>query len=249
MPTARLLAALALAAGVAAACVGGGPGSDDPGPGAAGGGEARTVLMVGDSLTFDGHDRFAAALSAGGTAAVVEGRPGSGLLVAGPIPFDWSAQLDELLAAHGPDDVVVEFVGNYDEPLARDAAGRPIAPDSPAMYEAWEAATHATIERILRAGARVHWVLPPPTATGDDAYDRRYAEIRRLYATRIPPRWPQVALVDWAPPLTTPDGRYAGTLPGPTGAPEQVRDEDGLHLTSAGARRVAEATARALGIG
>jgi len=210
---------------------------------------ARTVLVIGDSLTFDGYDAFYDALSAAGTQAVIEARPGSGLLFAGPIPFDWARRLDALLADHRPDDVVFEFVGNYDAPLARDASGREIAPNSPAMYAAWKAAMDDWIERALKTGAQVSWVLPPPTAMGDPGRDGRFAELRRLYATEIPARWPQVRLVDWAPGLTNPDGTYALFLPDANGVPEQVRDDDGLHLAPAGSRRAAQATARALGIG
>lgn len=209
----------------------------------------RSVLMIGDSLTFDGYDAFAAALGGGGTDAFIDARPGTGLLVAGPIPFDWGPRLDVLLADHRPDDVVFEFVGNYAVPLARDTSGREIAPNSPAMYAAWRAAMNDWIGRALATGASVYWVLPPPTAMGDPALDDRFAALRRIYATEIPARWPQVHLVDWAPALTTPDGRYASKLPGANGTLEQVRDDDGLHLTLAGARRAAAATARALGIG
>src|SRR5204863_158677 len=53
--------------------------------------------------------------------------------------------------------------------------------------------------------------------------------------------WSEVRFVDVYRVLSTPDGRYADTLPGPNGQPEKIRSDDGVHLTDAGARRFAGA--------
>lgn len=236
----RLLVALLLTAlvGALAGCLAGEAaapeaGEEDVAP--------PRVLLVGDSLTFMGATALQAAFRERGIEPELHAIPGSGLLEAGPQVYDWMSVLTDLVDDLDPDLVVAEFAGNYGEPYATGADGRPVLPDGDAFLEAWAEATDEAIERLGAGGARVAWVLAPPTRLGVPSLDARYAAVRRLYEERIARRWPDVQLVDWAVPLTE-DGAYAETLPGEDGRPVAVRDDDGLHLTEEGSRRVAEHT-------
>ena len=97
----------------------------------------------------------------------------------------------------------------------------------------------------LRADDRlVLWVLLPPMQDAD--YAARMAVVTQAVAAEAASR-PWVVTVDAAASLADASGAFADTLPDAAGAPVDVRLDDGIHLTEAGAERLAAQVMEVLG--
>ena len=83
----------------------------------------------------------------------------------------------------------------------------------------------------LRADDRmVVWVGQPPMRADD--FGARMAALNQIYAAEAADR-PWVTFVDLAAVVGGPDGAYADTGTDPAGAPVELRQPDGIHLTPA----------------
>ena len=92
---------------------------------------------------------------------------------------------------------------------------------------------------LLRAEGRIVVCigLPPMRESG---FDGRAATMTGIYRAQAESR-PWVRFLDTVPVLGDAEGKYVEAKPGPSGATEDLRQDDGVHLSSAGARWVAEA--------
>ncbi len=199
------------------------PGCGEDGP--------RRVLLVGDSLM----NQTGAALTniLRDDDVRNEGVNGSGLLT--PAYLDWPAQLRRLLDRFDPDVVVFRFVGNFDLGTGETytaADGHVIeSRRDPAFYDAWQAQARRMTDQAEEAGAEVVWVLPPPNASfvpqaNTDRLREGYEDLG-------------TTTVDANEVLADEDGEF---LPeAEDGTP--LRNDDGLHLATEGARRLARLVA------
>lgn len=138
--------------------------------------------------------------------------------------------------------VVVEYVGNY-----AFFGGIPgVSVYTPTFYRDW-ANTAQQLEDILTSSnATVYSVIGPPVAVpvpeaGIVALDQIYEHLHAPNTSSgIPP------FIDVTPGVTGGTGRYSEYLPGPGGAPVQVRQPDGVHFTAYGATLFARAIAQAV---
>ncbi|HEY7107489.1 MAG TPA: SGNH/GDSL hydrolase family protein [Acidimicrobiia bacterium] len=191
------------------------------------------VTLLGDSLMWVAGKYVRRALASHGQRATVENAsfPGVGLLDRGEPATD-----ESFLPAEGI--VVIEFTGN----CLRDF-GCTAEQGSESFYDAWEGALHSLVEAARHKGLGVVLVKPPPDR------DEPLATISRRIAD-VSTSEPGVTIADWWRALTDPAGAYQDTLrfgePGAAPAAHVVRDADGVHLTEAGARRVASSTAIAI---
>ncbi|MCU1354516.1 MAG: hypothetical protein JWM05_3725 [Acidimicrobiales bacterium] len=208
------------------------------GRGVAGAAEAapvrHRVLLVGDSLTYNGTPQLTDEMAAHAVDVAFVGGSGTGLLSE---QDRWVRQIGEQVATFHPDVVVIEACCNYAvfEPGYVGADGLTLPPNSPAMYAAWARAARAAVRAASAGGAPVYWVVTPdagPQVTADvRARVQRFNEISASLG---------VPLIDWRSTLE-PAGRYTLAIDG-----VQVRRIDGLHFTAAGSRLVAATTWRAI---
>jgi hypothetical protein len=191
------------------------------------------VTLLGDSLMWVAGKYVKGALASDGQRATVENAsfPGVGLLDHGEPETDVS-----FLPADGI--VVIEFIGN----CFRDY-GCTVEQGSPPFYDAWAAALHRLVQAARRRGLGIVLVRPPPDR------DEPLATLSRRIADMSASE-PRVTIADWWRALTDASGAYQDTLvysdAGHPPAAHAVRDADGVHLTEAGARRVAATTAAAI---
>lgn len=145
--------------------------------------------------------------------------------------YDWPRALTEDVADHDAEVVVVALGAN-------DAQGIVLPEGDAAQLDdpRWVAEYRRRVGDLmdqLRADDRLTvWVGQPPMRDPD--YAGRMAMLNQAYAEEAASR-PWVSFVDPATVVGDPSGAYTDTVPGADGAPVEVRQPDGIHLTPAGA--------------
>jgi hypothetical protein len=191
------------------------------------------LLIAGDSMTESaGPALLDAADATGVIRADRELRYSSGLTR--PDYFDWPARLGQLVAEHDAEAVVV-WLG------ANDAQGIQ-TPNGPAGFgtDAWiaeyRARVAAVMDQLAQDGRTVYWIGEPIMRSAEfDARMRLITDIYREEATRHE----RVRFIDTRALFSDDGGSYSAYLPGSDGQPVLVRRDDGIHLTPAGADRLA----------
>jgi hypothetical protein len=191
------------------------------------------VVIAGDSMTESAGPAFVATLEATGVVTTTrELRYSSGLTR--PDYFDWPARLRQLVADHRAEAVVL-WVG------ANDAQGI-LTPHGAASFgtQAWIAEYRSRVAALMaeltQGGRIVYWLGEP--IMRDAGFDQRMALITGIYRDEAR-RHAGVRFVDTRPVFTDRNGSYSAYLPGSDGQPVLVRRQDGIHLTPAGADRLA----------
>ncbi len=154
---------------------------------------------------------------------------GTGL--ARPDVYNWPAAIAAEIRDHDPSVVIVTFGANDDQDMQ--AGGRYYVRDSAAWKAEYARRVSAVMNEVATAGRLLVWVLVPPVASPHLEYTTGI--INHIVSAEAATH-PGVAVVDPGPAIA-PHG-FAEYLDGPGGHPVQVRDADGVHLTSAGADRV-----------
>lgn len=207
-------------------------------------GEPVRVLLIGDSImnqagafveeTLEDDDDI------GDVEVRNEGRNGTGLLTPGV--FDWQARAKRYVAEFQPDVVVVLFVGNYtSDELWVNEGGVPVEGYTDEWFDEWEGQARELQEILVSTGADIYWVNPPPMLA--DEGERRVTNFRLIHR-RIAEDWTNTVLIDGTDVLSDDDGNYAFELPDENGVFEQMRTIDSVHLTTAGARVLADEISR-----
>lgn len=161
----------------------------------------------------------------------------SGLLTPGYV--DWVKRLERQVTDEDPAAVVFLFIGNYtDTDLYSDDAGNPILKNTPEFFAAWGQQADRMMQVLEDAGseADVFWVLPPPQLSPDN--QATTTGLRQAY-TDLAERWPAVTLIDANDALAGPNGEYLGSVTNRQGDVVPLRAPDTVHLSDAGARRLA----------
>lgn len=199
-----------------------------------------SVLLIGDSLTYESSPALEADLWTRGCLAEFQAMPGSGLLDTQVNWIEWARQL---VAADNPDKVVVEFIGNYGLLGAQPG----IADGTPQFYERWREVAQFLEDVLASRGAQVYWVIGPPLATPFN--EIKVTTLDGIYESLHAPndasgRPPIINVVN---AFSAPNGGYSEYLLGPDGTSVQMRLPDGIHFTSAGIARYADIVAQTLG--
>lgn len=164
--------------------------------------------------------------------------------------FDWPERLASTVdAREGPPnlpapEVVVFFVGGNENQNMRVGIQTVLLRGTPEWAEAYGERAAEVMDIAGRGGARVVWVGMPVVRDPDfnAAAQRMNAAVSAAAENR-----PWVTFVDIWSMFAGPDGGFAPFLPGADGAPVQMRDEDGVHLSEDGTRRVGAAVFRSIG--
>jgi uncharacterized protein len=203
-------------------------------------GDPLRVLVIGDSMAGDLGRSLGRLTAAGGLVAIdLDYRAASGL--SRPDYFDWPAQLAADLRRVDPDVVVVELGANDAQSFALD--GHLVGQDT----DEWRAVYAARVASLLglatMGGRRAVWVGLPVMA------DPSFGELMRrenVIASQRSEAISRVIYLDTWTLFAGPDGSFAAYLPDASGRPAPMRQPDGIHLSVAGAERLANAVAGVL---
>jgi hypothetical protein len=143
--------------------------------------------------------------------------------------FDWSAAMDEDIDEHDPE-VVVVVLGVNDAQGIVVEDGTPAQLGDPRWAEEYRRRVGGLMDRVRADERMVVWVGQPPMRDPD--FGARMAELNQIYAAEAAGR-PWVTFVDPAALVGGPDGGYAQTGTDAAGAPVELRQPDGIHLTPA----------------
>ncbi len=213
-----------------------------PAPFAAGNSPLR-VLTVGDSLSIGLASALEKRLAnIPGVLFAKSGKVSSGL--ARPDFYDWEARLEELAGRYAPD-VAVIMIGANDDKSLRAPSGKIIAFGG-AGWDAEYARRAQNMLDIVRRhnpAAKIFWVGAPVMASADlDRHLRGILGVIKSQLARNKDAW----FVETGKTLADASGRFALSLPSPTGKTVQVRYKDGVHVTPAGADLLAKACLSAI---
>jgi hypothetical protein len=153
---------------------------------------------------------------------------------------DWARQIDDWVGRFDPDVVVMEACCDYTQDTDQvyvDPAGNEVLPGTDAVYPNWEREVRDLTRRAQAGGAEVIWVLNPVVQTNGfyGPLEEHVLRVNDIY------RRLGVPTIDWGA-IVTPGGRFTDTLPGPDGEPEDVRLDDGVHMTEFGNHLLADVT-------
>jgi hypothetical protein len=198
------------------------------------------LLVAGDSMTEAlGPGILDAADRTGVVSGTHELRYSSGLTR--PDYFDWPAELATLLARDDPEAIVVMLGANDAQGIL--TANGPAGFGSPDWVAEYRVRVAAVMD-LLRDGARtVYWIGQPIMRS--DTFDARMRLVSDIYRQEAERR-DGIRFIDTRA-MFAKAGAYSDYLPGSDGNPVLVRREDGIHLTPAGADRLAAAVIDAIG--
>jgi hypothetical protein len=169
----------------------------------------------------------------------VEAHGGTGL--ARPDVFDWPA-LAEAGAPAGPIDAVVVLLGTNDGQGLNTPQGW-VEFGSPEWEAAYGELVGSLMDQLLGVGRRVYWVGQPIMGGVhfDSLMRRINSVVREEAAARLDAR-----IIDIYRLFQEEDGGFTTQLVDESGTLVTVRSTDGIHYTSGGGRRLAEAVWEAL---
>lgn len=193
------------------------------------------VLIIGDSMMrVTSHSIELALSKVEGVEAESYSSLGSGL--ARLDAFDWMAKIDELVASFNPDCTIAWFGTNDRQPIQ---AGSDIL----RLHDpGWKAEYARRIGEVMdkltvKENARVLWLEIPDMREEDIQKD--VALINEIAKAEVAKR-DRVTFVETRPVLSRKPGTFTMHVPGPTGMPITIRDADGVHLSRAGADKLAD---------
>lgn len=148
--------------------------------------------------------------------------------------LDWPARMREVGAAFDPDVIVFFIGGNDPQPLKLDGVVR--EPGDPVWVAEYRRRVEELMDQLQTDGRRVYWIGMP--IARDAEYTRRMRMLNDIYATEASTR-PAITFVSSWEVFTGPDGQFSEYLPDDDGDLVDMRLNDGIHLTTAGAYRLA----------
>ena len=190
------------------------------------------VVIVGDStMDAPGNAMVRQFAETELVEPLLDYRISSGL--ARPDFFDWPNRLAGLQAEFEPEVAVVMLGANDAQPFFVDGEAEPYGTDR--WRAAYRQRVGQLIDQLTADGTWVVWIGQPAMQSSD--FNQKMAELDELVVAELATR-PMTRYVD-ARHLLGVDGAYAAYLPDESGASEQVRFPDGVHLTEAGGERLA----------
>jgi hypothetical protein len=198
--------------------------------------EPLRLWVGGDSMTREfGQALVDRAAATGVVDATHHVEMASGLTR--PDYFDWPEALADDVEEHDPEIVVAMFGVNDAQGIVLEDGTAVQEVGDPRWAPEYRRRAGALMDQLREDGRLVVWVSQPPMR--DPGYDARLAIVDQAAADEAASR-PWVTVVDAGAALADSAGAYAETLPDPAGAPVDLRQDDGIHLTTAGGARLAD---------
>lgn len=192
------------------------------------------VWIGGDSMWERPGPRLVTALEATGVVtADLEFAYSTGLTR--PDVLDWVAHAGAELERHDPELVLFSVGANDSQPLAD--SGVVHQPGSAGFVAVYEARTRALMTRLAADGREVWWIGLPIMRS--DTYDARMRLLDDVHA-RVAAEVDGVTHIPTRALFADADGHYVEALPDAGGTLRSMRLRDGIHLSDAGAVRLAE---------
>ena len=155
-----------------------------------------------------------------------------------PDAFNWPAQLQQQVRAFRPGAVAVMFGANDNQPL-QTASGEIHQFGSSGWKLAYRKRVEDVIGLLFQNGVRrVYWIGQP--VMPEAPFDRQIKLMNEIYRG-VAEKTFGVRYIDAYRLLADSGGRFAQYLPDERGDLQQVREQDGEHLTYAGGLRIAGA--------
>lgn len=151
--------------------------------------------------------------------------------LARPDVLNWPAKLRADLAEDDADVVVLGFGGNDAQPMQ--GPDGPLTSGSPEWGAEYQRRVAQVFDAVDRPGRTVYWLSLPVTTAAN--IERAAPYMRQAVRS-------EAAARSWAHYVDTrrllsPGGRFTAYLPNGSGGQVKVREDDGVHLTLAGATR------------
>lgn len=192
--------------------------------------EPLRVLLAGDSMMRELGSAIQERTPGDLVSSQLDYRVSTGL--SRPDFFDWPGRLGQVIAQTDPEAVVLLFGTNDDQNLA--VGGGVLEAGSGPWLEEYGRRVGLVMDLLHYEQVTVHWVAMPPMRSA--GFNEAMSKLNQVFRAQAASR-PWVHVVDLTPAVAGSDGRYAAYLPGSDGAPETVRQEDGVHFSRAGANR------------
>ena len=157
--------------------------------------------------------------------------------------FNWPAQLQQQVKSFDPGAVAVMFGANDNQPL-KSASGDIYQFGSDGWKKEYRKRVEDAIALMFEGGVRrVYWIGQPvmPSAS----FNNQIKVMNDIYAS-VAEKTFGVEYIDAYKLFTNSGGQYSQYLPDASGEMQQVREQDGEHLTYAGGLRVAQAVIDAI---
>jgi hypothetical protein len=194
---------------------------------------AKRVFVVGDSLAEELAAGLTIAFADTPTLDVIaETNGASGL--ASDDPVDWPRRMRELAAGSAPPDAVVVMLGEHDRVAMASGAGEVVF-GTPPWDAAYRAEVEAMIEALRRERIPLYWVGLVPTA--DEAALADIAFLDEIYRQETSEGG--AVYIDVWNAFADGMGAFASHGPDIEGVDARLRDQDGVHFTAAGERKLA----------
>jgi uncharacterized protein len=200
--------------------------------------EPLTLYIGGDSMV----GQFGGALEdLAGDTGVIETTEvvyefGSG--ITRPDFIDWPAKLAQVSAEQDPELIVLYFGGNDAQPLQLD--GVVYEPEDDEWQAEYRTRVNALMTQLQDAGHLVYWMgMPIPRS---ETLQQRYLMLNEIYSTEADAHESVTYVAAWDT-FTDENGNYSEFLPNANGDMTDMRLQDGIHYTTAGAYRIARVAA------
>jgi hypothetical protein len=157
--------------------------------------------------------------------------------------FNWPAQLQSQVKAFDPGAVAVMFGANDNQPV-QTASGDIHQFGSDGWKKEYRKRVEDAVALMFQGGVRrIYWIGQPIMPSG--SYNDQIKLMNDIYAS-VAEKTFGVDYIDAYKLLSNGSGQYSQYLPDKNGEMQQVREQDGEHLTYAGGLRIAQAVVDAI---
>ncbi|MBW3657978.1 MAG: DUF459 domain-containing protein [Actinobacteria bacterium] len=196
-----------------------------------------TMYIGGDSMVGQFGGALADLADDTGVITMTEVKYEFGSGLSRPDFVDWPERLRGVSRTQQPEVMVLFFGGNDAQPLEID--GTVYEPETPEWQAEYRSRVSALMEELQELGHTVYWMgMPIPRS---ETLQVRHAILNEIYSSEADLRDSVHFVASWDL-FKGPDGGFSEYLPNRNGEVVDMRLDDGIHLTTAGAYRLARPT-------